>query len=220
MKKITLTLLLSTLTLLSYSQETQADTTKKDYKNVIAIDATGLLQQFFNFNTSFYNNSPYIITYKRIFKSNALRFGMGGSFRTNEGTQDDTLPMLSVDRRINFGIGFEHYSYISKRWNFFFGGDAIFYYRFYDGKYPYTTISYREQSSTTIKYGVSPLLGVQFKINSRLSLSTETSFDILYSANKSFDIEPPLHLYDNRSEGNGFESNFNPPTSLSFRILF
>lgn len=220
MKNHFLTLVVITVSTFAFGQETSQDTTKKEFKNIIGIDATNLVSRFFNFGTStpgFY--SPYMICYKRIFKNNALRIGIGGNFQTNKGNQNDTLHPTTKRNNMNFGIGLEHYCFLAKRWNFYFGADAIASYYYYDGVYPYSSSNYREQSSTNYKYGISPLVGLQFKINSRISISTETSYDIVYAYYKSFDVQPTT-IYNTHSKSSGIETSFNAPTAINFRILF
>lgn len=203
----------------AFGQETSQDTTKKEFNNVIGIDATNFVSRFFNFSSNpSYFNSPYMISYRRIFKSNALRVSIGGEVLNNKGTRNDTLHPTTTRIALNVGVGFEHYCYLSKRWNFYAGVEAFTAYSYYDGIYPYSTTSYREQSNTSHSFGVSPLIGVHFKINSRLSISTETSYNIAYVLEKSFDIQPPTTMYDNHSKSSGIETSFYAPTALSFRI--
>lgn len=221
-KKIILTLIALALTSFLFAQTTTSDTTKKEFKNVVALDATGLLRQFFNLNTNSYSyySYPYIISYKRIFKSNALRISAGGNIYTNNATTNDTLGGKTTRNELNAGIGFEHYSYISKRWNIYFGADAIMNYRNYDHQsYRTATTSYRH-IQTEYGYGASPLLGIQFIINSRLSIATETSYDITFTTTTSSQTETPASVYDKKSNSTGIQTQFHAPTGIIFRVLF
>ncbi len=220
MKKLSLIFILFIGFLTIQGQTTFSDTTKKDFKNVIALDATGLLRQFFNFSTNSYFNYPYMISYRRIFKNNAARILAGGSFSSEKSFQNDTLPNLREYNNFNIGIGFEHYSYLLKRWNLYFGADAIMNYRNNSSQTSWTTTISRKQDVTSYGYGLSPFLGIQFKINSRLSVATETSYEITYTTNRRSDTQTPNPSYDSHSKSNGFQTNFNAPTSLSFRVLF
>lgn len=220
MKKIILTLTVVALTTFAFGQVTTPDTTKKEFKNVIGIDATGLLRQFFNFNTTSYFNYPYMIGYKRIFKSYAFRIGAGGNFSNTNITSNDTLPGKRTYSNFNFGIGLEHYSYLGKRWNFYFGADAIVKYSYNDYQSSWTASTSNRQTSTNYGYGVSPLLGLQFKINSRLSIATETSYDITYTTSKDSSTRTPSSVYDSHSKSTGLKTNFNAPTTINFRIQF
>jgi len=220
MKKIILTLTAISLTCFLFGQTTTLDTTKKEYKNVVGLDATGLLRQFFNLNTSSYYSYPYIISYKRIFKNNALRVSAGGNFYNNNGSTNDTLVGKTTRNEFNAGVGFEHYSYISKRWNIYFGADAIVNYRNYDQQSSRTASTSYRYTQTTYGFGASPLLGIQFIINSRLSVATETSYDVTFTTATSSQTETPASIYDKKSKSTGIETQFHAPTGIIFRILF
>jgi len=220
MKKIIFTLMAIALTSFLFGQETYQDTTKKEFKNVVGMDATGLLRQFFNLNTTTYYSYPNIISYKRIFNSNALRISAGGNISTNNDKTNDTLEGKMTRNELNANIGFEHYSYISKRLNLFFGADAIVRYYNYDQLSPRSaTTSYR-YIQTDYGYGASPLLGIQFIINSRLSIATEMSYDITFTTTTSSRTETPASKYDTKSKGTGIETQFHAPTVIIFRVLF
>ncbi len=220
MKKTILTLVLIALTTFSFGQLTTPLTTKKEFKNVIGIDATGLLLQFFNLNTNSYFYYPYMISYKRIFKSNAFRFDVGGNFFNNSETTNDTIGDNRVRNDYNIGIGFEHYSYLSKKWNLFFGADVVLNYTYNDYKYNYTSTLSSRQTTKSFGYGVSPLLGLQFKINSRFSVSTETSYDIIFTSATDSRTQTPTSIYDENSKSDGLQTQFHAPTTINFRIHF
>jgi hypothetical protein len=204
MKKLFLVSTMFISLTIAYSQTTVPDTTKKEFKNVISIEATGILRQFINQPNY---NSPYMIGYKRIFKSNALRIGLGiTSYKT---IINDAMSIQSKYNNFYLGIGFEHYSYLTKRWNLYIGADAIISYRKSSSLISFSSTS--NQTYTT--YGISPLLGLQFKINSRLSVSTETSYAILYT------ISDNSNLYSYISYRT-IVTNFRPPVAVNFRILF
>lgn len=221
MKKILFTLSIICLTTLAFGQITAPDSTKRELKNVIGIDATGVLRQVFNFSTSsYYPYNPYIITYKRILKSNAIRSGIGGNISNSNGTANDSIKNKQKNYIFNLALGFEHYAYLSKRWNLFLGIDAIMNYRYNNYENSYTMTTKRMQTSTTIGYGISPVFGVQFKINSRISLSTETSYDITYSTTNTSSSESPQTNYNYHSKSDNLLTNFHAPLTVNFRILF
>jgi hypothetical protein len=196
----------------------QPDQTNKEYKNVLAIDANGLLKQFFNFGQNPYFTSPYIIGYKRIFKSNALRIGIGGNISTGKSEFNDTSKNDNKRYNFNIGAGYERYSYISKRWNLYYGADAIFTYEYYDYHSNYSTTTSNKEITKQFGYGVSPFLGIQFRINSRLSISTETSYDIIYACGVSKRTYTPPSDYDYTSKSSSIQTQFHAPTSIVFRI--
>ena len=81
MKKILLTLVIAITSMYLYGQTFKPDSTKKNFNNAITIDATGLLQQFFNLSNNGPYYYPYMISYNRIFKkNNAIRLGASLNF--------------------------------------------------------------------------------------------------------------------------------------------
>lgn len=221
MKKTLLTIL-ATITIIGASaQHTASDSTKKSYKNVIGLDATGLLRQFLNLNTYNYYYYPYVLTYKRFYNNtNAIRINLGGSTYSNNSTTNDTLQSTNNRNELFSGIGWEHYSYLSKRWNLYFGADIIYNYSNYIQKSSTPLSNSSEYTQTKHSYGVSPLLGVQFMINSRISVATETSYDIAYINSSSGQLHMPNSQNNRSTKTNGVETQFHAPTGLIFRVLF
>jgi hypothetical protein len=220
MKKI---LLLLTIVLSStglFAQYTAPDTTKKEYKNVVAIDATGFARQFFNPNSNF--AVPYLVSYKRLFRQNALRLGISALINSQDRSTNDSVSNNNSMNRFQIGIGIEHYSYISKRWNWFYGVDGIvkYVYAENEGSIGSGSSTYKN-TSLDMGYGISPLLGVQFKISERLSLSTETAFNILFTTHSSTytSTGPGVNLSQKRS-GTGIETRFYAPIGINFRVMF
>jgi hypothetical protein len=218
MKKISAILLLFSITTFSFSQIVKPDTSKREYKNVIALDATGILKEVFNFGPTNYIYSPYIISYRRIMKSNALRILVGGNVSNGDNATNDTIRTKNSNTGFDFAVGFEHYSYLGKRWNYYYGIDLLAKYSISNSESisPRTIIN---QKLIRYGFGVSPLIGVQFRISSRLSVSTEASYNIMYTTfnTKSTFNFSPYTLY---SERTAFNAQFNAPLSISFRIQF
>jgi len=219
MKKLILTLSIVMLATFVFGQVvTPPDSTKKEFKNALVIDATGLIQQFFHLNDNSYFYNPYILRYKRFFKSNALRINVGGGYYSHDDKNTDTTGIKYSRCSFSFAVGFEHYVYLSKRWNLYYGADAVF-----SGSREFSHMYYEPTATNdhlaiVYGYGVSPLLGVQFRINSRLSIATETScdFEIVNRINKQ--TSDPASPYDQETKSMGFETHFHAPTSIQFRI--
>jgi hypothetical protein len=218
MKKLILTLSIVMLATFVFGQVvTPPDSTKKEFKNALVIDATGLLQQFFHLNDNSYFYDPYLLRYKRFFKSNALRINVGGSYHSNDNKITDSTGYKNFRCSFEFAVGFEHYVYLSKRWNLYFGADAIFdYFKEFSHSY-YGTPTY-DDSEISYGYGVSPLLGVQFRINSRLSIATETSCDFQVENFLDKHSSDPASYYNQKTKSMGFATHFHAPTTIQFRI--
>jgi hypothetical protein len=224
MKNSILTLLLLVFTTFAFGQITQPDTTKKEFKNIIELDATGLLQQFLftsGTGSGYYNITPYMISYKRIFNNNnAIRFGVGGTTSKDNSTTNDSIENSSKRTNFNVGIGVEHYAYLTKRWNFFFGIDAIANYSENEYVQDNTTGTTNTTKQINYGYGVSPLVGIQFKINSRISVSTETRYDIVFTQGDSKRTYIPDSSFDTKTKSNGIRTTFNAPVNINFRVHF
>ena len=138
----------------------------------------------------------------------------------DNSTENDTIESSQTSNSFNAGIGIEHYVYLTKRFNFFFGIDAVV---------NYSSNKYVQGNSATSTYfskqfnygyGVSPLLGIQFKINNRLSVSTETNYSITYTVGESKRTNTPDSSFDAETKSNGMRTTFSAPINVNFRIHF
>jgi hypothetical protein len=221
MKKTILIIVIAIISCSVFGQITKPDTTKKEFKNSIEVDITSLLHQFFYSGQGFYGSSPYyIISYKRFFKSNALRFGVGGDISDDNSTKNDTIDSKYSRYSFNVGLGIEHYFYLSKRWNFFFGIDATASYLENVHVQGNSTTSSYKSNDFQYGFGVSPLIGIQFNINRRLSLSTETSYNISYTYGIDKRTQTPPSSYDYETKSHGLQSTFYAPLGIKIRLHF
>ncbi len=219
--KITILIAAVFLTTTIYGQGTTIDSTKKDYKNIIAIDATGFLKLFFNSSsTPFYPYSIYLLTYRRVIKDNAIKLAVGGNFNTANSIKNDSLKSTRSTNNFNFALGVEHYQYLNKRWAFYYGIDATTKYLISKNKSYRTSTEYYESKNETTSYGLSTALGILFHITKRINISTETSYNISYEESFSSSKEYSYSQYDRKSVDNGIHSTFFPPTSVYFRFKF
>jgi hypothetical protein len=215
-----LVLLLALSGSIASGQTVKSDTSSIPRKNLVGLDATSLLRQFFNLNTQSFYFSPYLISYRRFFKSNALRLHFGGQANKSDNVQNDTMKYSSSMTRLNLAIGFEHFVYLSKKWNFNFGIDAIHYLYNNTFKQPYSSTSYYQQINKESHYGLTPLVGVQFKFNSRLSLTTETRLQFAWYNSTSKTENNSFPSNNSSSTGQGYQTEFIVPTSLTLNVHF
>ena len=167
------------------------DSTKKSkiYRNEFGVDATGFIKQFLNFNQGQFGGNYYMptyyLTYRRHFKCGNIRFAIGGDF-TNEDLQpafeQDSNKYHRSSYSFDARIGWEFFSNLGKRWQVFYGIDFKPTYSYYKNDAPYWNGGYANgtESKTEI-YGIAPLLGFRFKLNDRISLTTETSYSINFA---------------------------------------
>jgi hypothetical protein len=222
MKKSILILSMVAFTSFVFGQITKPDSTKKEYKNIIELDATGLLHQFFftSGTGNGYYGGLYMISYKRVFKSSAIRFGIGGNIYDDNSTENDTIESSRASSSFNVGIGIEHYIYLTKRFNFFFGIDAVVNYNKNEYVQGNSDNSTYRSTQLNYGYGVSPLVGIQFKLNNRMSVSTETNYSITYTKGESKTAWTPESSFDTETKSNGIQTSFSAPVNVKFRIHF
>ncbi len=221
MKKLIALLSLLFVTNHTFAQKVHPDTTKKEFKNIVGLDATWMVRQLINSGSpsSGYNYySPYFISYRRIFGGNAVRAQIGGMIWTTESKTNDTTRGITSRNNYYFTLGFEHYKYLSKRFTCYFGIDLTTSYREYKTKGWYTNTEYSEQIQTTSDYGFTPLLGLVFEITSRMSVATETGYNISYQTSISSTKRYPPTIWDTKKSEAGWISSFYAPASIIFRF--
>jgi hypothetical protein len=179
-----------------YSQ--QKKDTSKTYRNEFGIDATSFFFLYLPLGQDNNYLPNYNLTYRRKFNSGNIRYGLGGNF-LNQKVENNNYPNDSNEyNRFNCSIysrvGWEFFSEISKRWQIYYGLDTKFTYQRYKNDLIYTSNDYA-YGSETIYYtlGISPILGFRFKLNKRISLTTETNFSIDWSKSNRRDYYTPVN---------------------------
>lgn len=194
MKHFILTIILTTTSIAIFSQDSIR--TKK-FHNEFGIDATAFIKQFLNFDNGQFSDqhsSTYYLTYRRHFNCGNIRFAIGGSYSDN-----DISPAFQVDSNkyhynsysVSSRIGWEFFSNLSKRWQTFYGVDFRQSISYIKNDAPYWNGGYANgYESKSSNYSITPLLGFRFRLNNRLSLSTEASFSFNFqqSSNRKYFI--------------------------------
>jgi len=118
-----------------------------------------------------------------------LRFGIGGNAWNRNETRDqaniqDQTKIKSY--RFRARMGYEFRNHFGKRWLFYYGGDLLAgYYLMHQNTVHTSTSVYKsEVKSRTFTWGIGPVIGFEFALNSRLSLSTEGSLYFMHSHKK------------------------------------
>ncbi len=158
----------------------------ENYNGQFGFDATGFIAQFLNFGSTSSGSSPYVLTYRKLGAKKNIRFGLGGSFNITEDR---------VTNAIEFRVGNERYRDFEKRWRALYGWDfklGGFYNS--DGN---------NNVTTNFKVGASPFFGLQFRINERLSVSTEAAYTFWLG-----------QTVRGKEDDFQFSTSFNPPVSL------
>jgi hypothetical protein len=145
-----------------------------ELKHEVGVSTAFLSNAIFNSD----NASPYLITYKYITGSNALRIGLGGNYISNNDDDENSTLSKDIAYDAAFRIGFEKRIPIKKRWLANIGADVSYQVDavervstdFFNGNPTDVTSSF-----SVTNYGAGLVGGLQFYINDRISLSTETN---------------------------------------------
>lgn len=176
--------------LISLHSYSQSDTVAKKHRHELGADVTGLLKQFFNFNSDPYNYNTYTptyyVSYRYYLKNANIRFGIGGSYYKNStptytiNGQEKTL--FNMQNNLSLRIGYEFKSELSKRWQVFYGADFRPTFSTMNNQAQYANGGYINGRSEEIDtYGIAPLLGFRFRLSNRVSITTEMSFSLNYT---------------------------------------
>lgn len=185
----------------------------------IGVDASPFLAQILP--GSYYTGSPYMITYRYHFKKSAIRAGIGYTLSTAETTTNDTLNESYKSSGLIFRAGYERKVDFGRHWQFFFGLDARITTSNSDRSYNYSLSQNYEQTEKNSTYGIAPLIGFRFKINERISVTTESSL-LFYYYETDGSIKSTPDTYNNNKEykSEGYRTNFTEPINIVFTYNF
>lgn len=179
--KIVLFFLIAGITV---SAQDSLRTTKK--RNEIGVDLTSFLKYYINFGqetNSVLKNSPFYVQYRFHLRStNNFRAGIGGGY--NEIKTESTYTVgpanyKNKQQALNFRLGFEHYENISPKFQVFYGLDVLSGNSLQKNDAQYFNGGYANgYEIKTMSYSIAPVLGIRLKLNKRLSIFTESSFQI------------------------------------------
>lgn len=173
-------------------------------------------------------NAPALgIGYKYHFGNSALRTGFNFNYRNHQHTSvdaaDPSLMPLTMEhniKRSTFNLGYE-YNVPYKRADFFAGADLFF--QHVDIKYSNERITPFLSQKTTWKkqaFGVSPLAGVRFRINERISISTETRINISQYKFKYKTVRTDVTHINYKGDGKGTQLSLSPIGLIAFNFHF
>ncbi len=168
-------------------------------------------------------NTPKIgLGYKYHFANSAIRSKI--SFGSNVNTIDKNRYNLKIEESLtimNASIGFELHKNHSKT-QIFYGADFFInssnnkYKRFYTYS---NQENVNEDTNKSTGFGISPLLGVKYYFNPKISLSTELKFSI-ETYKEEILFTDSLSIVNEKTEVSGLNTNFGPLGQLSINIHF
>lgn len=209
--------LIVTLCLFSKAQAQDAPIEQTNHHE-IGVDATPFLTQLLS--NGYYNNSPYNVSYRYHFTNWALRAGIGGTMSSEEGTTNDTISQHYKTSYITYRVGVEHKSNFMKRWQAFYGLDIKSSINIYNTKSEYSTTYIYTQENKETRYGIAPFLGFRFKINSRISVITETSYLFYFGSGTFKRTVVPSNNYNQVGDFKSSGTEFTLPSSIIFTYNF
>lgn len=191
---------------------------KGNAKNEIGIDITPFIKTILDFGGNGGYGNNYQISYKRFFgKNKAFRLGAGGMIYHKQEKQSQSAYQSShLGKASTFRtrIGLEWRNPFAKRWLFYYGGDFVAAYQHNSNKTTYSSssgISYEfEDVSNTTIWGLGPVIGFEFALNSRLSLSTEGSLYFMHSHTKE--------NLSNPDEPDSYQKKTNKSSSVNIHV--
>lgn len=186
---------------------------------MLGMNGTSFVKNFLSFNdVNSMGSSPFQFTFRYITTSNfAMRAGLGISALNFEEKDGDNVQKVNSNS-LDISIGFEKRSVVAKRWLVFGGLDLI---AVSDISTSSTSSSGQifTSKSNSSGGGAAPLFGIQFNINDRISLSTETQLRVLYTKGKET-FESPGNNTTSPEETTTLSVTPILPGFIHFNVLF
>lgn len=152
----------------------------------------------------------FMLTYKKHYLKN-IYFRYGISFLYNktffDSNNNNDLKLTQTD----FRIGYEYKHRIDKKWSINRGTDII-------TNYFSLNRGSAEDNNRQLQIGLVPFLGIQYNINPRINLSTETAIGFFYVNNKNV-FNSNLFFAD-RIDSEGTQITIFTPQELILSISF
>jgi hypothetical protein len=196
---------------------TTVDTLQIKRKNTIEICTTGFLWQAFidpeRPSIDFFNYDPMISYKRKLNKNNALRLGISGFVWYKKYDKNQIYETTIKSNYLCIRQGIEHYYFFNKTVALFFGIDFITT-RTLENLSRNNPNGYYSTYVKTERFGLLPFGGCLYKINERISFSTEVSYSFVYSIYKT------KGYGDNGSASSSLLSQIMLPQIFNLRICF
>ena len=200
------------------------------YEKQIGLNVTNFFLRFVSFNQGLQNTPGILLLYKKGTDGKKWRYGLGGGIRLNKNKNDNSnsnQDQISGNIDIAYNFGREYYKTISKRWLVHFGWETL-----YRGDFSKSNnISFNINGKVTqnnfslnLGTGAQAIGGIQFRLNDRLSLLTETSYGVFFSyirMKSTTEFEDQINNQnENRIERYSLYTFFYAPTSIILNYHF
>lgn len=192
----------------------------KNRKHYVSVNGTFFVKQFLSFtDATNFSISPYFIEYRFMPKKHGFRVNFGGNFNNRKDKLDSSQVSINNTTELDFRIGYLYQKNINKRWDFYLGADIINSIGNSLRRNNTTSdIVSIKSSSTTLGFG--PSLGIQFNINNRIGLFTETAMYYQFTGGKNTNTFFNFPEFNTETSFNNNRVSFILPTSLFFFVRF
>jgi hypothetical protein len=200
---------------------------QKKHLNELGVDMAPFLKFYLNFSGNGGVYQPnYMLTYRRYFKKSNFRAGIGGNYLHSEipsPYNGDSLKTKYLNKQSSFAvrIGYEFFQEISRLWQVYYGADLITNYSHQRNDVTNWNDGYAAgQENTSTGFAIAPVLGIRFRINKRISLTTESSFLFQYTSTSAYHYYLPVtsayppKANSPKTTNKVFGTSFNYPLSL------
>jgi len=203
---------------------------ERQYRNEFGLDVTAFIKTYLPFmeETSSSPAPTLILVYRRLGSKLNVRSGLGGMFSSRQITvawPDDPNDYRSQNHSIAAGLGLEGFSWLARRWQVFYGGDARCSFAYDRNDAQYWNAGYAngaEVSSTTVAVG--PIAGVRLKLGQRMSITTEARFPLAWTqmTERKYYI-PVLETTPPKPDKGphttaSWNAQFSPPVNVIFHV--
>jgi len=126
------------------------------------------------------------IGYKHTFKNSALRFGSTFYYNSQEqGYDNNNYSYISKSLRVRPRIGYEFHQNYNKL-QLLYGFDLTGIIEDYNRTRENGQDDDYLHESNTYGAGISPIIGLKYQINKTISITTETSFDVMFTQSETY----------------------------------
>lgn len=202
----------------------------EDYEKQIGLSATNFFLRFVSFTQALENTPDILLLYKKGIGGKKWRYGLGGRISLNKNIDEDNESTSDRVVLLSYRFGRENYRNFYKRWGILYGWETHYRGSFskstdidFISNGPIDRKRIRTSSMLSLSTGIRALGGVQFRINDRLSLLTETSYGIsfFYQNSKSKNqIENEGNSNESFNKSYGASTFFNAPLSIILNYHF
>ena len=201
----------------------EMDNTKTHHE--LGINVSGFIKTFItpaNSTPLSATANNYLLSYKTIFKNGAaIRFGWGGNYSNKNQTEDNFTGTLNVrNNQMNTRLGFEWQFKLTRRWNFYTGLDYIMSSGKERSETPIDNINKAITESRFSGIGGGPVVGIQFRLNKRVSLLAEGALYAMSTKTTDSSSIPAFPGNDSKEVTKEFTINFTGPQSIFLIITF